>query len=72
MQEQESVSERFIMTVKEWLRDQDRQLIVLTSALKKQFDPPIAQLIRDNAVWHRPTKLTRPNRTIMGRLISRR
>ena len=72
MQDQVSVSERFIMTFKEWLRGQDRQLVVLTSALKKQFDPPIAQLIRDNAVWHRPTKLTRPNRTIMERLISRR
>lgn len=73
LDQQESVSERFILTLTDWLRTQGRQMVVLTNAQKKQFDRPIAQLIRSrDVVWHRPTKLTRPNRTITDILTARR
>ena len=70
MLEQALVSERFVMACKDWLRAQGRQLAVLTNAQKSRFDPPISQLIRDDAVRHMPTKLFGPNRTIMKRLVS--
>lgn len=69
--EQAQKSEQLLSSCKDWLAGQDRRLIVLTNAAKSFFKPPIAALLRDERVWHIPTKLFGPNRVIMSKILER-
>ena len=70
--EERKLSERLLLTCKDWLQAQGRRLIVLTNASRSTFHSPIAQLLDDRAVSHIPTKLVGPNRKIMERLMAGR
>ena len=74
MRNQERVSECFIMALKDWLRGEDRKLVVWTNAQKNNFNPPVERIIQDDAaVCHMKTNLYTeyPNTQIMKRLIAR-
>ena len=70
LQEQAQKSEELLRSCMNWLESIDRKLIVLTSKKKKEFNPPIAQLLSDDRVLHIPTELFgRRECTIMDELI---
>ena len=57
LDEQAQKSEILLWSCMDWLESIDRKLIVLTSKDRKEYKPPIAQLLSDDRVLHIPTKL---------------
>ena len=66
---QEQKSEEFLLSCKDWLGSLGRRLVVLTNVDRTSFEPPITQLLNDEAVLHIRTRVFGDNRTIMDEII---
>ena len=63
-------SDKLLWSYMGWLENLDRGLVVLTNARRKDFCPPIPQLLGDDSVLHISTELFRQrNRTVMDEVI---
>ena len=63
-------SDKLLWSCMGWLENLDRRLVVLTDARRKDFCPPIPQLLRDDSVLHISTELYRKRKdTIMNEII---
>ena len=67
---QEQKSEKLLWSCKDWMGSLGRRLVVLTNASRREFKPPITQLLSDETVLPIPTELFRcRNCTIMDEII---